>query len=135
MVLVRWNPLIFLLFPDLLVFLVDRSYILDLIVSPCSPSRLSLSDTPLTVATYAESRKFSKYAPIIPTCTSTFVPLSIESFGALAPEAARFVKHLSKLSRDFPSQSIPSPPILPSLAILLQKCNAYILSRGVALTS
>lgn len=122
--------------PDLLVFLVDRSYILDLIVShPCSPSRLSLSDAPLTVATYAESRKYSKYAPIIPTCTSTFVPLSIESFGALAPEAARFVKHLSKLSRDSPSQSIPSPPILPSLSILLQKCNAYILSRGVVLTS
>ncbi len=51
-----------------------------------------------------ESSKRSKYAPILP---STF-----RAFGALAPEAASFVKHLSKLSRDSPSQSIPSPPIL-----------------------
>ena len=66
--------------PDLLVFLVDCSYILDLIVShPCSPSRLSLSDTPLTVARYAESRKVSKYSPILPTCSSKFIPISIES--------------------------------------------------------
>ena len=120
--------------PDLLVFLVDRSYILDLSVShPCSPSCLALPDAPLTAATYSESRKFSKYAPLISTCSSAFVPLCIETFGAFTPEASRFVKRLSKLSRASPSQSIPSPPVLPSLSILLQKCNAYILSRGVVL--
>lgn len=119
--------------PDLLVFLVDCSYILDLTVShPCSPSRLSLSDAPLTVAKYAASRKVSKYSPILPSCSSKFLPISIESFGALAPQADSFVKLLSKLSRD---SLLPSPPVLPSLSILLQKCNAYILSRGVVLSS
>ena len=122
--------------PDLLVFLVGCSYILDLVVShPCSPSRLSLPDGFLTVARYAESRKFSKYSSIISSCTSSFVPFSIETFGALAPEATRFVKRLSALTLTSPSHSIPSPPILPSLSILLQRCNAYILSRGVGLCS
>ena len=122
--------------PDLLVFLSSSSYILDLIVShPCSPSRLSLPDGFLTVARYAESRKISKYSSIISSCTSSFVPFSIETFGALAPMADSFVKRLSALTHASPSHSIPSPPVLPSLSILLQKCNAYILSRGVALCS
>src|SRR6185503_16393147 len=121
---------------DLLAFLLDLSFMLDVVVShPCSPSRLSLPGAPLTVAKYAESRKTSRYSSILPSSTSAFVPFALETFGALGPQALSFVKRLSALSRDSFSSSLPSHPILPSLAILLQRCNAYILSRGVLLSS
>lgn len=121
--------------PDILGFLFNFSFILDLVIThPCSPSYLSRSDAPLTAASHAESRKISKYAPLLATCNSEFIPFSIETFGALAPKALAFVSRLSA-SSSYPSHSIPPPPILASLSILLQSCNAYILSRGVVLSS
>jgi hypothetical protein len=120
--------------PDLLAFLSDSSYILDIAVShPCSPSRLSLPDASLTAAKYAETRKSTRYAPLLGTISSKFFPFCIETFGAFAPQALSFVKLLRGLSQG--SSHLPPFPILASLAVLLQSCNAYILSRGVLLSN
>jgi hypothetical protein len=40
---------------------------------------------------------------------------------------------LDAVSRDFLSSSLPPPPLFAPLAVLVQKCNAFILSRGVVL--
>ena len=119
--------------PDLLVFLFDSSYLLDLVVShPAAPSYLS-KPLPLTCSKYAESRKISHYASSLPP-DSSLVPFALETFGAIGFQASRFLQLLISTARDTLSSSLPSPPISASLAILLQKCNAYILSRGVVLS-
>jgi len=76
--------------PDLLVFLPDCSFLVDLVLPPI--------------------RSF------------------LSPFG---DRAKSFLTTLSALARDSISSSLPSSPLAASLAILLQKCNAYILSRGV----
>ena len=119
--------------PDLLVFMFDSSFLLDLVVShPSAPSHLSRSPVPLVCNRYAESRKFTHYSSIL-SSSFQIVPFALESFGAFGSCATSFIGRLDALSRQHLSTSLPTPPVLPSISILLQKCNAYILSRGVVL--
>jgi hypothetical protein len=118
--------------PDILAFLPDSSHTLDLVVShPSAPSHLALAAAPLACAKSAESRKVTRYASDPSFPSSSLIPFSLETYGAFGPRATDFITSLLSLSRDPASPSLPTPPIFHSLAILLQRCNAYILSRGV----
>ena len=118
--------------PDLLVFLPDCSYLIDLVIShPSAPSYLSLPPSPLSCARLAENRKITHYSSLLTSSSLRLVPFSLETFGAFGDRAKAFLSSLSDLARDPISTSLPSSPLAASLAVLLQKCNAYILSRGV----
>jgi hypothetical protein len=118
--------------PDLLVFLFDLSFLVDFVIShPSAPSHLAKPAVPLKCAAAAEARKSAHYRAHLGS--STLVPFAMETFGAFGKEATQFVRRLISISRDSVSSSLPSPPLFASLSVLLQKCNAYILSRGVVL--
>ena len=120
--------------PDILAFLPDKSYILDLVIShPSAPSHLLLPTARLSSAKQAEARKITRYSSLPTSTDLSLVPFSIETFGALGPKASSFLSILDSLARDSISSSLPC--IASSLAILLQKCNAYILSRGIVMAS
>ena len=105
------------------------------VTHPSAPSYLSTPASSLAVASRHEPSKISKYSSLAKDSNSIFSPFILETFGALGNRASSFTQTLISLSRDSISNSLPTPPLLPSLAILLQKCNAYILSRGMVLTS
>jgi hypothetical protein len=117
----------------LLAFLFDKTFLVDVVIShPSAPSHLSRAPLPLICNKYAESRKVSRYSGSIPP-SFDFVPFALESFGAFGSIACEFMRKLDAASRDFLSSSLPPPPLAASLSVLLQKCNAFILSRGVVL--
>ena len=121
--------------PDVLAFLPESSFLLDMVVThPSSPSYLSRPAAPLYCAQSAQRRKFSRYASTHTSPSCQLVPFALESFGAFGDLACAFIKKLSALSRDSVSTSLSPLPLFSSIAILLQKCNSFILSRGVVLS-
>ena len=117
----------------MLAFLFDQSFLVDVVIShPSAPSHLVRSPLPLICNKYAETRKVSRYSGSIPP-SFDFVPFALETFGAFGPVAANFMRKLDAVSRAFLPSSLPPPPLLASVSVLLQKCNAFILSRGVVL--
>src|SRR4051794_6958531 len=71
--------------------------------------------------------------PSIPHSLPPSLPNSSpSSLRPLAPSDL-FIRSLKSLARDSIAFSLPSPSPSSSISILLQKCNAYILSRGIVL--
>ncbi len=121
--------------PDILAYLPAASYIIDgVFVHPSSPSYLSLPAVPLHCAHAAERRKASHYSSTHTSDECKLVPFAMETYGAFGDVAHSFVAMLAALSRESVSPSLDPPPLFSSLAILLQKCNAFILSRGIVLS-
>ena len=100
------------------------------------PSGPSHSSAPLTSRHLANQREKDKTTRYLDTLTSSsllLTPFAMETFGAFGDRAMEFIKLLSKVATDSLSPSLSPPPIAASLSILLQKMNAFILSRGVVL--
>ena len=78
---------------------------------------------PGTVACDAESRKKSKYASLSAT-TYNFIPIAVETIGALGDEASAFSKDLSKRIERVTSEPRSEQFIMQTLSITIQRGNA-----------
>ena len=78
---------------------------------------------PGTVACDAESRKKSKYASLSDT-TYNFIPIAVETIGALGDEASAFFKDSSKRIERVTSEPRSEQFIMQTLSITIQRGNA-----------
>jgi hypothetical protein len=119
--------------PDIHAFFPDDRVMLDVCVShPSSPSRLGLA--PGSALRFRENGKIAAYSSLAKESGCRFVPFAFESFGALGPTGVAFLRDLESYAREsfLPFAYYPS---LSSLAVLLQKGNAEMLSQGVVMVS
>lgn len=107
------------------VFLVDVS-----ITHPASPSFLRLHSQPFGAAVSREAAKTRKYAALAEMEGATFVPFVLESFGALASAARRFLGDVVALAADVAMVPASSPQLCRALSVVLQRGNALILRSG-----
>ena len=102
------------------------------VIHPSAPSRLNLA--PGAAIRYRENGKITAYDSVASEADSRFVPFAFESFGGLAPTAIGFLRDLETYAKE--SHSFTDyRSCLSSLAVLLQKGNAEMLSQGVLVVS
>jgi len=119
--------------PDIHAFFPDDRVMLDVcVVHPSAPSRLTLA--PGAAIRYRENGKITAYDSIAKQADSRFVPFAFESFGGLAPTAVGFLRDLETYAKES-CGSTNYRLCLSSLAVLLQKDNAEMLSQGVLVVS
>src|SRR5208282_1866578 len=77
---------------------------------------------PGLVATEAERKKRSKYACLTPTYH--FIPVAVETFGALGEDAGDFVKALGKSISAVTGEKRSTEFLLQRLSVAIQRGNA-----------
>ena len=76
-----------------------------------------------TVACHSESRKKSKYASLSAT-TYNFIPIAVETIGALGDEASAFFKDLNKRIERVTAEPRSEQFNMQTLSITIQRGNA-----------
>jgi hypothetical protein len=122
------------LVPDLLVFLADKKYMLDVSVTcPSAKSyRSAASKHVLSAAMKRAKEKNSKYSAACQKVGTVFVPFVLESYGAFHHKAEEFLQQISKQQYD---NSTEQHEFLAyarrRIAFAIQKGNADIAQIGV----
>jgi hypothetical protein len=119
--------------PDIHAFFADDRVMIDVCVAhPSAPSRLGLSAG--TALRYREAEKKRAYDGLAASAECRFVPFAMESFGALGPSAIGFLRTLVSYAKEsYLPFSLASG--ISSLAVILQKGNAEMLSQGILMDS
>ena len=108
----------------------------DVTITHPSPSHQSITlnmTRPLYFATAAEERKIRKYDRAARQINNTFIPMALETFGALGREANKFLKKLaSRYLRSLPNPEISNRSILmrywrSKISCTLQRANAKLI--------
>ena len=77
------------------------------------------------VATFAESKKISKYSHLLPSYL--FSPIAIESLGALGAKSSSLIRELGKRIRHHSGEESAFPFLLQRLSIAVQRGNASLI--------
>ena len=77
------------------------------------------------VATFAESKKISKYSHLLPSYL--FCPIAIESLGALGAQSSALIRELGKRIRHRSGEESAFPFLLQRLSIAEQRGNASLI--------
>ena len=117
--------------PNVHAFFLDRLMLDVTVVHPSSPSYLQLADG--SAIRYRENEKTSSYSALASELGCRFIPFAVESFGTLGPFAITLMQDLASYAKESFSPSFSYLSAISSLAILLQKGNAEMLSQGCLL--
>jgi hypothetical protein len=122
--------------PDAEISWSDGVDLVDVSVTHAGLSALQRGSarTPLAAARLRERRKERRYDELVRDQNARFVPLVLETYGALGESTQHFVSKLSlaRMSqpegRDLPDQT---GPIMQRLAVALQNGNARVQDEGL----
>jgi hypothetical protein len=118
--------------PDLECILATGNLHTDIsFINPCAAShRAAAARRQFAAATSREKHKIRHYRTTIEAEGSEFLPMVMETFGAISKESLKFLQSLVRASMDHPGPSLSLASLIQHIAVQAVRGNAHIIRQG-----